>query len=235
MKNEEKSIKRKLRAMGIKGSIGNENTAVSALNGGQMELFMSYAHREEILNDMCHSLKCGFVSESDLVEDTINLLDESYDLYSKEVIRSEVEQCATLSIGKAKAEQMLWPEVTDCDKLDAAFEELDQLGVIAAHNFTCCLSCGRAEMEDLLNDEYNSSSDYWGGCFYHRQATLSAVDYGNLSIAFLTKDMSEDSQCMLGGLITEVCWDYDLKASWDSSIYTRVNVELDWKRRLLVS
>ena len=90
-------------------------------------------------------------------------------------------------------------------------------------------------MEDLLNDEYNSSSDYWGGCFYHRQATLSAVDYGNLSIAFLTKDMSEDSQCMLGGLITEVCWDYDLKASWDGSIYTRVNVELDWKRRLLVS
>ena len=90
-------------------------------------------------------------------------------------------------------------------------------------------------MEDLLNDESNSSSYYWGGCFYHSQDTLSAVDYGNLSIAFLTKDMSENSQRMLGGLITEVCWDYDLKASWDSSIYTRVNVELDWKRRLLVS
>ncbi len=235
MKNEKKSLKSKLRAIGMKGSIGNENTAVNALNAGQMKLFMSPAHREEILNDMCHSLKCGFVSESDLVEETINLLDESYDLYSKEVIRSEVEQCATLSIEKAKAEQMLWPEVTDCDKLDAAFEELDQLGVIAAHNFTCCLSCGRAEMEDLLNDESNSSSYYWGGCFYHSQDTLSAVDYGNLSIAFLTKDMSENSQRMLGGLITEVCWDYDLKASWDSSIYTRVNVELDWKRRLLVS
>jgi hypothetical protein len=39
----------------------------------------------------------------------------------------------------------------------------------------------------------------------------------------------------LGGLITEVCCDYGLKAFWDGSIDSRVNVELDWERRLLVS
>ncbi len=223
-------------AAGPNGVAGTEKVEASnGVEAGQMELFMSPAHREEILMGMSCSLKYGFVSESDLVEEAIDLIDESYDLYTKEVIRSEVEQCATLSIQKAKAEQMLWPEVTDCDKLDAAFEELDQLGVIAAHDFTCCLSCGRAEMEDLLNDESNSSSYYWGGCFYHSQDTLFAVDCGDLHIAYLTKDMSENSQRMLGGLITEVCCDYGLKAFWDGSIDRRVKVELDWKRRLIVS
>ena len=90
-------------------------------------------------------------------------------------------------------------------------------------------------MEDLLNDKSNSSFYYWGGCFYHSQDTLFAVDCGDLHIAYLTKDMSEDSQRMLGGLITEVCCDYGLKAFWDGSIDSRVKVELDWKRRLLVS
>ena len=223
-------------AAGPSGGAGKQKAEVSnGVKAEQMELFMSPSHREQILMGMSYDLKYGFVSESDLVEEAIDLLDENYDLYSKEVIRSEVEQCARLSIEKAKAEQMLWPEVTDCDKLDAAFEVLEQHGVIAAHNFTCCQSCGSAEMEDLLNDESNSSSYCWGGCFYHSQDTLFAVDHGDLHIAYLTKDMSEYSLRMLGGLITEVCCDYGLKAFWDGSIDSRVKVELDWKRRLIVS
>src|SRR5687767_1509760 len=41
-----------------------------------------------------------------------------------------------------------WDQPTDCDKLNAAFERLNQLGIVARQHYSCCQSCGGAEIRD---------------------------------------------------------------------------------------
>ena len=36
------------------------------------------------------------------------------------------------------AAQEQWPAITDCDRLDRAFEELERAGVVSRQDFTCC-------------------------------------------------------------------------------------------------
>src|SRR5690242_7887187 len=48
-------------------------------------------------------------------------------------------------------EEKAWPAVTDCDRLDAAFAELEKAGIIARQNFSCCGTCGVGEIADEMN------------------------------------------------------------------------------------
>src|SRR4051794_10084988 len=39
-----------------------------------------------------------------------------------------------------------WPDDTDCDRLDAAFAALDADGIVARQHFSCCGTCGHADI-----------------------------------------------------------------------------------------
>jgi hypothetical protein len=74
------------------------------------------------------------------------------------------------------AVQAGWPQVTDSDRLSAAFRDLDSGGIVAREDVACCQSCGHAEIGDELRD--GDTAD--GYVFYHRQDAQRAVEAGEL-------------------------------------------------------
>jgi len=64
-----------------------------------------------------------------------------------------------------ESEQRNWPDITDADRLAAAFASLESEGIIARMNFTCCQTCGFAEIGDEVPDGQTMS----GFVFFHEQ------------------------------------------------------------------
>jgi len=97
------------------------------------------------------------------------------------------EECEQLRL-----EQRSWPEVTDCERLELAFSRLEEEGIVARQNFTCCNNCGRSEIKDEL------SEDSAGWAFYHMQDTERAVTGGGLFIAYDAVDLDDAKAVEIG-------------------------------------
>ena len=78
-------------------------------------------------------LSSGF-SDADEVEHA------ALDYFSEECDSEDLEALVTdlleEVVAKLEKEQASWPEVTDCDRLDLAFEALESAGIVARQNFT---------------------------------------------------------------------------------------------------
>lgn len=68
-----------------------------------------------------------------------------------------------------RAQQRAWGEVRG--NLTRAFVELNELGVLARENFSCCGTCASAE----IHDERDDSRRWQGFLWYHQQDTESLV------------------------------------------------------------
>jgi hypothetical protein len=127
--------------------------------------------------------------------------------------------------------QVTWPTITDCDRLDAAFSALEEQGIVARQNFTCCGTCGVAEIGDEIVDAEAIGRQVDGYTFYHMQDTESAVEgYGvYLNYGALIDD--EAAHIGVGHRIAEVARAAGLTVDWNGELSQRIKIELDWKRR----
>ena len=123
------------------------------------------------------------------------------------------------------AEQLHWPEETDCRKLTSVFEMLRDFGVMAMENFTCCMTCGTSEIRD------HATGDHHGYAFYHIQDTEAAVFNGNLHIAFGA--FRDTDPVEVGNQVVNALNDRGLSVEWNGKAGTRILVTgLTWQRRL---
>lgn len=125
-----------------------------------------------------------------------------------------------------------WPAVTDCDRLDAAFAELNAAGIVARQDFTCCGTCGRAGIGDEIDKERAARTPVVGYTFYHWQGTESAVAGHGLSLWYGHVSADEDDSVDIGHRITETLERHGLMTDWDGDIGHTIHVELKWQRRL---
>jgi hypothetical protein len=129
------------------------------------------------------------------------------------------------------AEQSTWPKVTDCDRLDAAFADLEAEGVIARHNFWCCQSCGMAAIWDEVEACETGGRAARGYAFYHEQDTESAVAGDGLYLSYGDAGEGEAAALAIGHHIVRKLEKRGLKTDWNGSLDKRIRVSLDWKRR----
>jgi hypothetical protein len=114
------------------------------------------------------------------------------------------------------AEQEEWPEVTDCDRLTAAFRDLDVAGITAREHFACCQSCGVAEIK--------AEEVRRGYVFYHFQDVRGAAAGGGVFLSY-----TPDRQ--IGAEIATALRAHGLEVDWDRDTGTRIYVPLTWQRR----
>ncbi|PRY01907.1 DUF6891 domain-containing protein [Allonocardiopsis opalescens] len=125
------------------------------------------------------------------------------------------------------AEQAGWPERTDSDRLTEVFGELSAAGVVARENFTCCRSCGLAEIGAEADDRTR------GFVFYHYQDTEAAAAGSGLYLAYGGFDGSEETTAAVGREVADALRGAGFQVSWDGSPSTRILVDpLEWRRRL---
>jgi hypothetical protein len=133
---------------------------------------------------------------------------------------------------KATAEAS-WPDTTDCDRVDKAFEELNSRGVIALHNAGYTMSDGISEVSEVLHERGRKGIK--GYCFYHGQDVERAMAGGGLTVAFGDLDDDKLKKTEIGYLVKDVLQEFGLTVDWNGDPETRLNIPaLDWQRRRAV-
>ncbi|HEY1093764.1 MAG TPA: hypothetical protein VGE61_03615 [Glycomyces sp.] len=116
--------------------------------------------------------------------------------------------------------------VTDCDRLTAAFAELDAGGIVAREHFACCQNCGVSEIWG------EADPDDRGYVFFHMQDTESAGD-GVLYLAYGSRSNLAEETVAVGHDVVEVLQAHGFRTSWDGSERTRLQItDLEWQKRL---
>jgi hypothetical protein len=136
------------------------------------------------------------------------------------------------------AAQQEWPAVTDCDRLDRAFADLDHAGIVARQNFTCCHTCGHAEIGDEIAQAERSGTSAIGYTFYHCQTTDGAVETGNVYLYYGAEvpdaevDQYGPASLRVGRAVVEALERRGLAVDWNGSLDTAIRVKLKWQRRI---
>ncbi|WP_405711978.1 MULTISPECIES: DUF6891 domain-containing protein [unclassified Streptomyces] len=125
-------------------------------------------------------------------------------------------------------EQRQWPEVTDADRLTRAFARLDRGGITAMEHFTCCRSCGLAEIRGAGRE------DARGFVFFHTQGTESAASGHGLTLYYGGFGRAADATALVGREVVEALGDAGLMVEWDGSPDQAIELTgLDWRKRLV--
>ncbi|MDQ2583187.1 DUF6891 domain-containing protein [Saccharothrix yanglingensis] len=182
---------------------------------------------EEFARGLVHG---GFTSLEDAVDDVGDYFEED-DGVTGAVARSVVER-----VWRERAEEQAgWPATTDVDRLLAAFDALEGDGIVARADFTCCQTCGHAEIGDEVDPGVGDARGY---VFFHRQDTEAAVADGGVYLAFGSfgevADHAAADEAVAREVVTALT-SAGLPVEWNGSVRTRIKVgPMAWRKRLPV-
>ncbi|MFB7123721.1 hypothetical protein DR950_16765 [Kitasatospora xanthocidica] len=173
-------------------------------------------------------IRCGFQEPDEIAESLVEDLDD------QGLTQEEAERIVAPLWAARLAEQAAWPETTDVDRLADAFDALEDQGIVAAMDFTCCAGCGYAE----IGGEAGEGSV--GFVFFHQQDTEAAaagrglmLRYGGFRAGEETTEVSERRTAEVGRTVVAALEAVGLTAEWDGSPHTAIRVApLEWLNRL---
>lgn len=127
-----------------------------------------------------------------------------------------------------------WPDVTDCDRLDAVFSALSSKGIVTLQNAGYTQSDGHSDVAEAYHDHPHKDR-LIGYCFYHGQDLERAVVGEGLYLAFGPMDASREASegPSIGALIAEELRRGGLEVVWDGTFDQRIFVPR--KRRVGMS
>ena len=155
----------------------------------------------------------------DVEPDILDVLDEIVGTFSQEALLLHLE------------EQRLWPEVTDCTRLDLAFAELEKCGIVATQNAPCCPTCGGSEVRQELEKHIAQGKLVRGYTYFHEQCTERAIRGDGLGLYFGSIENTAEATTAIGQEVVDTLRRHGLSASWDGTGASCIHVEMDWKRR----
>ncbi|MGW5261895.1 DUF6891 domain-containing protein [Microbispora sp. NPDC004025] len=125
-------------------------------------------------------------------------------------------------------EQASWEGETDPERLSRAFAVLEASGITAREHFTCCRSCGQAEIGSA------GSPDARGYVYFHSQCTDSAAAGHGLALLYGGFDGSSGTTASIGREIVAALGKAGLSVEWDGDPSQSITVvPIDWRRRLI--
>jgi hypothetical protein len=195
----------------------------------------------------------GFQTRADAVESVTAYFADSTGPTDRTTVSTIVSQVWH----QREAVQATWSEPGDWGRLERAFADLERSGWIARMDFTCCQTCGHAE----IGDERSGGEHSY--VFFHAQDAEHLADPGPhlyLSYSYFDThpgldrdlvDAAEDSEdpelreraweqharieTAVGATLVECLRRHGLVVEWDGSHETRPFVALrDWRKPLPV-
>lgn len=179
--------------------------------------------RERIVRDVT----TGFAAREQIVDRAIAYLrDDPDNEYPPVVLRRVAERMTDEVLNSHYRQQATWSYPTDCDRLDEAFEDMNQAGILARQNVAFYRVYGNAEIRLEI------APGMTGYAFYHEQDTRCAQETGTLYLSFGAIDETEEGSLALGRRIVQILRLAGLETDWHEDVEQRIGViGLDWKRR----
>lgn len=191
---------------------------------------------EELATHIRQGLAEGFQSPEAVCEQAVEIVCDEHD---EPDLANAARAVLAKLLAERKNEQRSWPAVTDCDKLDAAFEQLNAMGIMARHHWTCCSNCAAAEMPD----EFHRLGGKWQGvpiigyAYYHQQGSESAVDGAGVYLGFGSTERAPSAEVYkerslrVARTVREVLESHGLKVTWNGTYGEKPHVAMRWQRR----
>lgn len=189
----------------------------------------------EAMENARRLIACGYLSLPEVADTLVDMQEYDYEEEDEDgddggekpqqLMYPQARRIAEAVWKERLAEQATWPERTDADAVEAAFEQLDSQGVVARANFACCSSCARMEIGAEMED------DSRGYVFFHYQTTETAVQSGELYLYFGAREphSAED----VAGEIVGRLEDEGLPVLWNGEADTAIKVApIEWRKRI---
>ena len=149
-----------------------------------------------------------------------------------EIDTGEASAIIASEVARKTKEEALWPSITDCDKLDTVFKELNAMGIIALQNAGYTQSDGMSDMTERYEELGGESSPVIGYCFYHGQDLERAVRGEGLMVTFGDIKGTDEKGIEIGRIIKDKLSHAGFTVKWNGTIGQRLEIEtFDWKRR----
>ncbi|MEU2632201.1 hypothetical protein [Kitasatospora sp. NPDC007106] len=181
--------------------------------------------REELESCVRAELLRGYTTRARLAETA------EYHLVSgdrRPVSRAQAQALADRMWRERVAEQTAWQGETQPEQLTRAFAALEEAGITAREDFTCCRSCGQAEIGA------EGGPDARGFVYFHTQCTDSAAAGHGLMLLYGGFDGSTGTTAAIGHEVVAALEAVGLPAQWDGDPDRAISVTpLDWRRRLV--
>ncbi|MEU1086032.1 hypothetical protein ABZ401_04225 [Streptomyces sp. NPDC005892] len=181
--------------------------------------------REELERRVREVLVGGYTTRAELAE-----LAEEYLVTAdrRPVSREQAEALADRLWLERVAQQADWQGETDPERLTRAFTALNEAGITARENFTCCRTCGQSEIAGA------GRPDARGFVYFHTQCTDSAAAGHGLMLLFGGFDGSPETTGAIGEQIVTSLEAVGLSVEWDRDPGRAITVTpLAWHRRLV--
>ena len=197
---------------------------------------MNKEQHAEARRSVDHLIARGFIDEINIVDRAANELlfsmeDSGDEEPNFDDIESVIKPMVAERLEKRRRVEQRWKRLTDCDKLDLAFADLEEHGIIARQDFWCCARCAHyaAAFETSRNER---DEGFWKGyVFYHEQDTDGAPG-GSLLLGYGAREDGDDAMKAVARTVVETLRRYKLKAEWNGKPETRIEViDLNWRWR----
>lgn len=160
----------------------------------------------------------GFTDRDEAVEAAVEYFE---DQFSEEDVAEVVDRLWR----ERRTEQSGWPEKTEAERVLEALDGLSAKGIVARGNFTCCATCGAAEIGD------EASQGDRGYVFFHQQDTEAAATGGGLYLSYGTFDHTDPA--VVGHEVVAALREVGATTVWNGRSDTRILVSpLEWQVRL---
>lgn len=170
----------------------------------------------------------GFAGPEQIVDSVADMMADEHEI---DGLEGAVEEVVGALVTQHLREQAAWPAPTDCDRLDGAFEHLQERGIIARQNYWCCQTCGTSAIHGEMDAAARDGAPVRGYVYYHEQDTERAAEGGGLMLAFGSVQDSDAARIAIAHEIVQALRSAGLEPEWDGDIARRIGVDLDWKRR----
>jgi hypothetical protein len=186
---------------------------------------------EEIADEMRRYINRKVAAAFDAPKQIVDL---AVDMVSSDaepaVARPLAERFVQDALAAHQTAQASWPATTDCDRLDAAFQELNRNGIVSRQDFSCCGTCGHVEMGQEMRAEIAKGHKVRGYAYYHMQDTDRATDGLGLLLGYSSLVGGSPAGEAVGHEIEATLQRHGLATEWNGSFNNRIGVKLDWKR-----
>ncbi|MDT5025006.1 MAG: hypothetical protein QOE61_1432 [Micromonosporaceae bacterium] len=172
----------------------------------------------------------GYAPMGEIVDDAVEVFaaDTTADANA---LRDAALAVADRALSAHVADQASWPETTDCDRLDAAFAELDRAGIVARQHFSCCGTCGAHEIHDEMDQAEKAGTPARGYTFFHVQDTEHAVGGNLLYLSYGAVNRDKTASVAVGHEVVAMLGQHGLSPAWNGKHAHRIALPLTWQRR----
>jgi hypothetical protein len=150
-----------------------------------------------------------------------------------ELESSAVSSALDAEFGRLAAAKTTWPAVTDCDRLNGAFDAISKRGIIAIQNAGYTQSDGYHDVR-MAYDRSSHKGGIRGYCYYHGQDLEHAVRGEGLLLSFgpIDPEDEETKGPEIGRIIREELEARGFEVAWNGTFSQRIHVpKLNWQRR----